>query len=331
MGAYEVEVNTSPTLAANQASVTVAEGQTTTNSGTVSDPDGNPVTLSASVGSVTNNGDGTWSWSYATSDGPAQSQTITLSGDDGNGGTAAATFDLTVNNVAPTVNTVTGPSSPQTSGTSVSLSGAFTDPGTLDTHTATWDWGDGSATTSGTVTEANGSGTVSGSHAYTAAGVYTVNLTVTDKDGGIGANTFQYVVVYDGSTGHVTGGGWINSPAGAYLADLDLTGKATFGFVSRYKNGATVPTGNTEFRFQAGNLNFQSTSYQWLIVNQNGSNAQFKGTGTINGSGSYTFLIWATDGSPDTFRIQITDSNENAVYDNGMQQAIGGGSIVIHN
>jgi hypothetical protein len=30
-------------------------------------------------------------------------------------------------------------------------------------------------------------------------------------------------------------------------------------------------------------------------------------------------------------RSQISDSNENTVYDNGTQQAIGGGSIVMHN
>ncbi|HVA74451.1 MAG TPA: hypothetical protein VNF71_07780 [Acidimicrobiales bacterium] len=38
-------------------------------------------------------------------------------------------------------------------------------------------------------------------------------------------------------------------------------------------------------------------------------------------------MIWATDGSPDMFRIQITDSTTGAiVYDNGVQQPIGGGS-----
>ena len=48
------------------------------------------------------------------------------------------------------------------------------------------------------------------------------SLEVTDKDGGtdtIVAST--YVVVYDPSAGFVTGGGWINSPAGAYAADGD--------------------------------------------------------------------------------------------------------------
>jgi hypothetical protein len=109
------------------------------------------------------------------------------------------------------------------------------------------------------------------------------------------------------------------------------TGKATFGFVSKYKRGATVPDGNTEFQFKAGNLNFSSTSYQWLVVNQAGTNAQFKGYGTINGAGNYGFMLSATDSSPDTFRIQIWDAEtEVVVYDNGTNQVIGGGSIVVH-
>ena len=92
-----------------------------------------------------------------------------------------------------------------------------------------------------------------------------------------------------------------------------------------------MPSGNTTFVFRTGNLDFQSTAYQWLVVNQDGTNAQFKGTGTINGAGSYAFMIWASEGSPDMFRIQITDSSGNTVYDNGPDGSpIGGGSIVIH-
>jgi hypothetical protein len=74
------------------------------------------------------------------------------------------------------------------------------------------------------------------------------------------------VAIYDANNGFVTGGGWINSPAGAYVANPALTGKANFGFVSKYQKGATVPTGNTEFDFKAGNLNFHSTSYEWLTI-----------------------------------------------------------------
>ena len=78
-------------------------------------------------------------------------------------------------------------------------------------------------------------------------------------------------------------------------------GKATFGFVAKYQKGATVPTGNTEFQFKAGNLNFKSTSYDWLVVDLSYAKAQFKGFGTINGAGNYGFMIWAGDGASDTF------------------------------
>jgi hypothetical protein len=120
------------------------------------------------------------------------------------------------------------------------------------------------------------------------------------------------------------------------------TGKATFGFVSKYKKGATVPTGSTEFQFHTVGMNFHSNSYDWLVVT--GSNyAKFKGEGTINGalapSGNpYKFMIWAgdetgTDGA-DTFRIRIWDEDEAAVeavyYDNGFDQDLGAGSIVVH-
>ena len=103
------------------------------------------------------------------------------------------------------------------------------------------------------------------------------------------------VVIYDPNGGSVSGGGWINSPAGAFTPIPSLAGVATFGFVSRYQNGANVPTGATEFQFQAGNLNFKSTSYEWLVIS-GGKKAQYKGTGTINGSGNFRFMLTAVDG-----------------------------------
>lgn len=167
--------------------------------------------------------------------------------------------------------------------------------------------------------------------AGTTPGIYPVSLTVTDEHGVASAATSTTVVVFDPTGGFVTGGGWFMSPSGAYPADGALEGKATFGFVSKYRKGASVPDGNAEFQFRAGDLNFHSASYDWLVVNKAGMNAQFKGTGTINGTGSYGFMIWATDNAPDTFRIRIWDSATDAVvYDNGTEQALGGGSIVVH-
>jgi hypothetical protein len=260
----------------------------------------------------------------------------------GNRETPLATASVTIVNVPPTISTITGPVDPVSVNTALTASANFSDLGDAAPHTAVWEWGDGTSS-AGNVTEANGTGTVTSNHTYTAAGVYTVRVMVADSDGSSSQSNFQYVVVYDPNGGFVTGGGWINSPAEAYTPNPTLTGKANFGFVSKYQNGAGVPTGNTQFNFKVANLNFQSTSYQWLVVA--GAKAQFKGSGTINGAGDYDFMLTAIDGQVnggggvDKFRIRIWDRvSGGIVYDNQMgasdtanpSTAIGGGSIVIH-
>jgi VCBS repeat-containing protein len=337
-------VNDNPTVAANNGSVTVDEGQTAQNTGTWADIDGDDVTLTASRGTVTKNAGGTWSWSFATNDSD-QSGLVTITANDGNGGTVTATFSLVVNNLNPSV-TITSPAvgTLYTMGSTVNVSATFGDLGTGDTHTCEISWDNGLGTTTGTVNEINGSGTCTGSKQLTQNGVYTIRVTVTDDDGGSGFDE-TLVVVYDPNVGHVTGGGWINSPAGAYRADLTLEGRANFGFNAKYLKGAKTPTGSTEFQFKAGNLNFHSSLYEWLVVS--GAKGQFKGTGTINGGGNYGFLLTVTDGQlsgggTDKFRIKIWDKNaaDAIAYDNASAggddidssstQEIASGSIVIH-
>ena len=205
--------------------------------------------------------------------------------------------------------------------------------------TALWDWGDSETAAATISTE----GLVEGNHTYTEAGIHIVSLNL-QKDGrDVGSAEFKYVVVYDPDGGFVTGGGWINSPEGAYPADPTLTGKANFGFVSKYKKGANVPTGKTEFRFKAARFGFRSTSYQWLVVA--GPQAKFKGDGIVNGEGEYGFMLSARDGQrpggggEDAFRIKIWDKGtDEIVYDNQIDDdddalpstILGGGSIVIH-
>jgi hypothetical protein len=43
-------------------------------------------------------------------------------------------------------------------------------------------------------------------------------------------------------------------------------------------------------------------------------------------------MLWAGDGGSDTFRIKIWDKDaaDTVVYDNGVNQAINGGKIIIH-
>lgn len=151
------------------------------------------------------------------------------------------------------------------------------------------------------------------------------------------------LAAYDPTAGYVTGGGWFNSPVGAYTANPSLTGKASFGFVSKYQNGASIPTGNTELPFRAADLNFKSTVYEWMVIA--GARVQYTGSGKINGVGDYRFMLTAIDGQvnggggSDKLRIRIWNSSGGGlVYDNQMNApdsndpttVLGGGSIIIH-
>ena len=337
--AYVAELlNSPPEITVENTVVSVDEGEAATNGGNISDADGDTVTLSASVGVATNNGDGTWSWSFPTSDGPAESQTVTITADDGNDGITTTSFDLMVNNVAPAIDSISVPVDPvDINDQPISVSATFSDPaGAYDVpYTCTVDYGDGIVPQAGVADFTTCFGPA---HSYAEPGVYAVTVAVTDKDGGSSSATAtNYIVIYDPEGGFVTGGGWIWSPEGAYTPDPSLTGKATFGFVSKYRKGASVPTGNTEFQFHVADLNFKSTSYDWLVIA--GSKAKYKGTGTINGMGEYGFMLSAIDGSPDMFRIKIWDkATEEVVYDNQLEAAddadpvtaIEGGSIVVH-
>jgi hypothetical protein len=257
-------------------------------------------------------------------------------------GAAMAVGTVAVKNLPPAVMALWGPTEPLALGSATTLALDFIDPGVLDSHVCTFDWDDG---TTDTADVAGGSHSCAGTHAYAAAGVYTIRVTVTDDDTGSGRSSFEYAVVYDPNAGFVTGGGWIHSPAGAYQPDPTLTGRANFGFNARYQKGAHVPSGQTEFQFRAGGFTFHSTQYDWLVVA--GAKAQYKGSGTVNGAGDYAFLLTAKDGQmrggdgTDRFRIKVWDkATDVVVYDNvrggaddidlTSPEAIAGGSIVIH-
>ncbi len=249
--------------------------------------------------------------------------------------TSTATAAVTIINSNPMILNITGPVSPVQVGTEVPITVTFMDGDprshlSFDTYVAIFSWGDGLQSS---YNLPNGTQVVTGVHVYSQAGVYTVTITITDDNGGSATGTYQFVVVYEPNVqpcnGFITGGGWIVTPPGSYRPNLSITGTANFGLNCKYKKGHQTPDGQTEFNFQEANLNFHSQSYDWLTVA--GSVAQYKGTGTINGAGSYGFIITVTDGQPDTFRIQIWDKTTGTViFDNNANTPLSGGQIVIH-
>ena len=232
-----------PDIAANNASVTVDEAQTATNSGTFSDPNGDSVALSASVGTVTPGGGGTWSWSFLTNDGPSQSQTVTITATDSTGITNTATFSLVVNNVNPTVTVESDQVTHVSEGDSVDAHTSFSDPGYLDNpYTAVVDWGDVLLGTSfGAVTMLTDggpgpdTGEVHASKVYGDNGSFTVQTTVTDKDGGSGSDSFSLTVDNVAPT-----------------AAIDLSGAVIINGIPTLLGNAGTPTSFTGFSQDPG-------------------------------------------------------------------------------
>lgn len=333
-GSTTIYTNRPPTVDAGPDLV-VDEGSLTQLAATATDPDGDLLTLSWTPAGAVSAADAEDPLLTALDDGTV---TLTLTAIDRHGASASDTVQVQVRNVAPVLAGLAGPDGPRAIGSTVTLTGDYSDVGSLDTHTAQVAWGDGT-TSAGTAS----GGTLTADHVYATPGVYTVTVTLTDDDGGVSSRVHEYVVVYDPEGGFVTGGGSFDSPAGAYLADPTAAGRATFGFTARYQKGKSVPDGQTQFQFKAGGLSFHSTSYDWLVVS--GTRATYRGSGEVNGAGGYAFQLAAVDGQRpggdrvDRIRMKVWNRSTGVlVYDNQVGStddaapttALTGGSIVIH-
>ncbi len=114
----------------------------------------------------------------------------------------SATLPVSIANVAPTVDL--GGDRDALKNVPLVFAPTVTDPGTLDTFTYAWGFGDGTTSTSATP-----------SHAYTAYGTYVVRLTVTDSNGATGSDSIS-VHVNDRAP---TATGVAISPAQPYSTD----------------------------------------------------------------------------------------------------------------
>ena len=160
-----------------------AEAQSTkfSNSGS-KDPDGGSITYDYDFGDGTPHNLTTSPSHRYVQDGV---YTVTLVVTDAMGATATATTTATISNL-PALVTFSGPTTAFPVDYPFSVSGAFTDPGKLDTHVASIDWGDGTSVPAAELKEASGAGTTGDMHKYATPGYYTVSISVTDD---AGANT----------------------------------------------------------------------------------------------------------------------------------------------
>jgi hypothetical protein len=254
------DVDAGPNQASTEgATVTLAPATLTdvgtldTHTATINWGDGTPtepgvVTQGAGSGSVAG--------SHVYADDGVYTVKVCVTDDDA--GTTCDTLSVTITNVAPTITSLST-NSAGCGGTlesqSVTLSSTFNDLGTLDTHTATINWGDGN-TTAGTVTEspfgppgstAGADGSVSGSHVYSSGGIYTITFTIFDDNGGSATQTTTVMIAGAG----VTPGG---------VLQIIGTNNADHVTVNQQGNGITkvhanfYPTGNFK-EFNSASIN----------------------------------------------------------------------------
>ena len=162
------------TISQPSMDVTITAGESVFFSGSVSDPDGDPVTVLWDFGdgsTSTNLGHG----AHAYPEVGVYTVTLTATDDHGLADPTPATRTITVGAAnAPPNGTISQPSMNVSinAGGSVFFSGSVSDPDG-DPVTVLWDFGDGM-----TSTNLN-----HGNHTYSDAGVYTVTLTATDDHG----------------------------------------------------------------------------------------------------------------------------------------------------
>ncbi|MBL3599332.1 MAG: PKD domain-containing protein, partial [gamma proteobacterium endosymbiont of Lamellibrachia anaximandri] len=282
---------------------TINEGQGVTLDGSASnDPDGGPSPLSYAWDL---DGDGQYD--------DASGVTVTLPIQPDNSSfsvglqvsdgllTATDTATVTVNNVAPIANA--GPDQTINEGDTVSFSGSFSDPGSVDTHTVEWNFGDGSVTVSGSLTPG---------HTYADNGVYTVTLTVTDKDGGVGTDTLTVTV---GNVAPV-----VAVPAGQTITEGDTVTlpDATFN---------DAGTGDTH----TATVDWGDGTVETATITQGaGGGSVALGSHAYAEDGSYTVTVTVTDddGAVGSNSLSVTVNNATPVVEAGPDQNGAPGTII---
>ncbi len=265
------------TYPANQPPVANANGPYTINEGESllldasgsSDPDGDPLTYSWDLDNDAVYGDVTgvtptidWNTLISYGLGDDGTYTIGLEVVDSFADVDTVYSTVTIVNVAP-LPTILGPLEVDED-VSFSFSGTFTDPGTLDTHTIWWDFGEGVGWEL--------KNTLTPSYMYVDPGTYYVLLKVEDDDGGVGISDVFTIKVLD-KTPPVT-----TLTIGCHYID---------------EFGTTYVTSSTPFTLEATD-EFSGIAYTKYIIN--GVEFDYTGPFTLTGpDGIYYVSFYSAD------------------------------------
>ncbi|HTY43338.1 MAG TPA: PKD domain-containing protein, partial [Thermoanaerobaculia bacterium] len=248
--------------------------------------------------------------------------TVTVKVTASKGSSDSSSVSVTIENVAPTIKSYTLPATAKI-GTSVTLSAAFTDPGTDESYSVTIDWGDGVRQPVKLCPSAR-SFTVS--HVYQKAGNYAVEVDVSDDGGATVTSARATIGVYDPARSAIGSGSFV-SPAGACTLSSKCAGTstATFSLSAAYAKGAAKPTGS--FSLTITGFAFSAASFESYVV-QDGVGL-LSGEGKVNGVSGYRFTAFLVDGSSDKILVSIADAKGEIVYYNLVYTALSKGSITL--
>lgn len=263
--------------------------------------------------------------------------TVRLTATDGVNAPVSDTTTVELANIPPTITAVAPAAwSVFRVGQAVPVSASFTDAAN-DTHTCEIGWDD---TTSDTFAAA--SHRCDRTHTYQQPGMYTVQLTVNDDDGGRATAT-NLLIVYDPDGGFATTGAYLESPVGALTTDPTVTGSLHVQLNPKYQpdNEGPVPSGGkVSAALASTGFSLDSVNLDWLVVTPGGRIA-VKGTA----ASGYGFIAYAYD-EPDRVRLVVWPLSTGdhpagtIVYDNRAgnnydldladPQPLSGGSVQVH-
>ncbi len=286
---------------------TISAGSSTSFDGSYTDPDG-----SVSLANVA------WDFNYDGSDfnpdvtdtltptlptgvGPG-TYTVAMQVTDSNGLSSLSTLQLTVSNVAPTVNA--GSNLTVNAGSVVSFSGSYTDVESTDDQLS-WDFNYDGVTFNG-----GAANTLTPQHVFTTAGTYTVALQVTNNYGDSGLGTLTVTVLP--SSGLV-----VDAGPDQFLNEGDTAAFA----VSWTDASGTVDPNSAEWDF-----NYDGSTF----VADASASGTLTPSYTYNTPGLYQVAVQLTDSNSDTEMglLYVTVSDVTPTVDAGDDQTVAQGSTV---